>query len=197
MNGESRASQRISSTQERPIPAIVALVAEQRVEVARLVDRRAASSSSGGAGQASGPRVATISSAGDLSGGQQLRPGALLGPELAQPQLAAVAEADKDPRAPVPQRGPLVEDLQPSRRHHVDEQRQLRPVAVAELDDRHLADPPDPVDRSSDDRVERRLDALQRDHARRERGFDLRALQGPSMRRTAISTSGSSGTGPA
>ena len=161
------------------MPAIGALVAEQRVEVARLVERarrrlverrrRPGLRSQGGDHLV----------AGDLSGGHQLRPGALLGPELAQPQLTAVAEADKDPRAPVPQGCPLVEDLEPSRRHHVDEQGQLRLVAVAELDDRHLADPPDPVDARADDRVERRLDALQGDHARREGGFDLRALQGP------------------
>ena len=84
----------------------------------------AASSSSGGAGQASGPSVTTISSALDPARAQQLRPGALLGAELAQAQLAAVGEPDQDPRAAILERRPLVEDLQPPGGHQVDQQRQ-------------------------------------------------------------------------
>ena len=74
----------------------------------------------------------------DLLARQQLRPGPLLGPELAQPQLPPVLEPDQQPRGAISRRGRLVEDLQPPRRHQVDQQRQ-----VAELDHRHLADPPD------------------------------------------------------
>ena len=108
------------------------------MQVARLVDR-AANSSSGGAGQASGPERRDHLVLGDRVGRQQLRPGPLLGPELAQAQLAAVLEPDQHPRGPVFRRGPLVEDPQPPRRHQVDQQGQ-----VAELDHRHLADPPHP-----------------------------------------------------
>ena len=75
-------------------------------------------------------------------GRQQLGPGALLGAELAQPQLAPVVEPDQQPRGAVAQRGALVPELQPSGRHQVDQHDQL-----AGLDDQHLAHPPDAGDR--------------------------------------------------
>jgi hypothetical protein len=45
----------------------------------------------------------------DLPLDEQLRPGPLLGAELAQPQLAPVGEPDQDPRCAVAKRGALVE----------------------------------------------------------------------------------------
>ena len=112
----------------------------------------------------------------EVAGLEQLRPGPLLGAELAEPQLTAVGEADEHPRAAVAERGTLVEDLQAPGRHHVDEQDELAPVA--ELDHGHLPDPADAVQGLADDRVQRRFDALQGDHPRSERGLDLGAFQG-------------------
>ena len=74
----------------------VALVAQQRVQVARLVEQR---------GElverrrrpGLGPEAWRPSRPRRLVGRQQLRPGALLGPELAQPQLAAVRRAGRGP----------------------------------------------------------------------------------------------------
>ena len=52
------------------------------------------------------------------------------------------------------------------------------PIALrTELDDGHLPDPAHPDDLATRERVERRLDALQRDHPGGERGFDLGALE--------------------
>ena len=82
---------------------------------------RRASSSSGGAGQASGPSVATISSSSSSAAAQQLRPGALLGAELAQAKLAPVGEPDQHPGGAIAKRGALLEHLEAARRHQVDE----------------------------------------------------------------------------
>jgi hypothetical protein len=101
----------------------------------------------------------------------QLRPRSLLGAELAQPELAAVGEADEDPRAAVPKRGALVEQLQSTRRHQMDQHRERcggLPVG-REPDQRHLADPPDTGDPAAGDCAQRRLDRLDRDHSRGER----------------------------
>ena len=68
------------------------------------------------------------------SDGQQLRPGALLGAELAQPQLAPVVEADQQPRGAVAQRGAPVPELKATRGHQVD-QHARSPVSTGE----HLA----------------------------------------------------------
>ena len=99
------------------------LVAEHRVEVARLVDplgelleRRRRP----GLGAERGDHLV----ASDLGRAQQLRPGALLGAELAQAQLASVGEPDQHPRGAVAKRGALVEHLQAAGRHQVDEQGQ-------------------------------------------------------------------------
>ena len=83
----------------------------------------------------------------DGVGRQQLRPGPLLGPELAQPQLPPVLQPHQHPRRPVFRRCPLVEDPQPPRRHQVDQQGQ-----VPKLDHRHLADPPHPGHLPADER---------------------------------------------
>ena len=88
---------------------------------------------------------------------QQLRPRPLLRPELAQPQLPAVLEADEDARRLVSQRRARVEQLQPPGRHQVDEEHE-----VAGLDGQHLADPPDAVELPAREGVERRVERLQR-----------------------------------
>ena len=96
MKGESRASQRISSTQERPMPAMSLWWRSSGCRW-RGWSIAAANSASGGGGQASGPRVLDHLVLGDRVGRQQLRPGPLLGPELAQPQLAPVLAAGPAP----------------------------------------------------------------------------------------------------
>ena len=103
----------------------------------------------------------------DGVGRQQLRPGPLLGPVLAQAQLAAVLEPDQDPRGAVFERGPLVVVAQPAGRHQVDQQRQ-----VAELDDGQLADPPHPGQLAARQRLERRVEGLHHVHPRRQRRLD-------------------------
>jgi hypothetical protein len=92
----------------------IALVAEQGVEVAGLGDQ------SGeliewrrrpGFGPEPGGGLVVVHGVAR----QQLRPGSLLGAELAQAQLAAVLEADQDSRGTVLQRGAFVEDANPAR----------------------------------------------------------------------------------
>ena len=86
---------------------------------------------------------------------EQLRPGALLGAELLQAQLPTVLDPNEHPRGPVAQRGALVEQLQPSGGHQVDEQRELPGV-----DGEHLADPADASDLEAGERVERWIEGL-------------------------------------
>ena len=52
-----------------------------------------------------------------------------------------------------------------------------RSPPVPRVDDGHLADPADPAHLEVDERLERRRDALQRDHAGRQRRVDRRTLQ--------------------
>ena len=93
-------------------PGDVPLVAQQWVQVTRLGDRGGEVVERGrGPGLRSQARDHLVLV--DGIGAQQLRPGPLLGPELAQPQLAAVAEPDQDPRCFVFERGAFVEDAQP------------------------------------------------------------------------------------
>ena len=119
-----------------------------------------------------GRAVATASSSSTASGRQQLRPGALLRPELAQAQLAAVLEPDQHPRGAVFERGALVVAAQPPGRHQVDQQGE-----VAELDHRHLADPPHRGQLAAGQRVERRVEGLHHVHPGRQRRFHRRAGQ--------------------
>jgi len=152
------------------------------VQVARLVDRlgQALGRRRGpGLGAQGGDQLVAL----DPAGREQLDPGALVGAELAQAQLAPVGEPDQDPRATVPRRGALVEDPQPPGRHQVHEQLQRaladRPGADArrgvrsELHREHLSDPPGAGDRHSRQRRERRVDRLHRHHPRRDRRLDL------------------------
>ena len=156
------------------MPGDHALVAKQWVKLARLVEelgqdihRRCRP----GLGAERSDHLVL----GDRVACHQLGPGALLGPEFAQAQLAAVGKPDQHPRGTVAKRGALVEQLQSPGRHQVHEQRQLPVVvrAVGELDDRHLPDPPCGLDRSPGERGERWIDRLQRDHPGRKRRLDL------------------------
>ena len=200
LNGDSRASQRISSTQERPMPAITRWSRSSgcrwRGWSSALARAPRAAAPARPRGRASRPsrRPST------LAGRQQLRPGPLLGPELAQPQLAAVGEPDQHPRGAVLERGALVEHLQAARPTSGGrgscQRSSLAPAD--ELDDRHLADPAHARDRAARRARSAAGRALQRDHPRRERRLDLGARRAPrSRRRAVISTSGSSGIGQA
>jgi hypothetical protein len=99
----------------------------------------------------------------------EFEPRALLGAELAQPQLAPVGQPDQHTRAPVLQRGALVEQLQAAGGHQVDEDREL----AVELGDEHLADAPDPLEGAPLESREGRVDRLHGHHAGREGGLDL------------------------
>ena len=119
-NGDSRAVQRISSTHERPMPAITRWSRSSGCRwrgwsssVGELLGRRRRAGLRARAWRP--PRRLSTASVG-----QQLRPRALLGAELAQPQLAAVLEPHQEPRGAVAQRRALVEQLQPAGRHQVD-----------------------------------------------------------------------------
>ena len=103
-------------------------------------------------------------------GGHQLRPGTLLGAELAQAQLALAREPDQESRGAVAQRGALVVELEPPGRHQVHEHHEL-----AGLDREHLADPANALQLAAGEGVEGRVEGLHGDHAGSERGLDLRA----------------------
>jgi hypothetical protein len=84
----------------------------------------------------------------ELIGRQQLRPGSLLGAELAQAQLAPVRDPDEQARGSVAQRGASVPELKAARGHQVDQERE-----VAGLDDQHLPRPPDTRDLAARKRI--------------------------------------------
>ena len=128
-------------------------------------------------------------------GGHQLRPGALLGAELAQPQLAAVGQPDEHPGCAVAQRGTLVEDLEPACRHQMDQHRE-RSGAVAggrELDDGHLGD----AANAGDGAAAIASSGGSTDFSATMPGASADSTSAPSSaalkRRAVISTSGSSG----
>ena len=77
------------------------LVAQQRVQRARRVEQLLSRAPPPGSGHASGPSVGERLVLLELAGAQQLHPRGLLGAELAQAQLAAVVEADEQPRGAV------------------------------------------------------------------------------------------------
>ena len=148
-----------------------ALVAQQRVEVTGLVDQLGELVEWGrrpGLGAERGHGVVLL----DLVDRQQLGPGPLLRPELAQAQLATVGDAQQEARALVAQRRPAGEQLQAAGGHQVDED-----AEVAQLDDGHLAHAPHAGDLATGEHVERRVERLHGHHAGRERGLDLLALE--------------------
>ena len=131
------------------------------------------SASGGGSGHASGPSLATASSSLDGRRVEQLDPCRLLGPELAQAQLAPVLEPHQQPRGPVARRRALVEQLQAAGGHQVQQQREI----AADVDDEVLADPPHARDGTPGERAERRVERLQRVDAGRQRRLDRRPAQ--------------------
>ena len=103
---------------------------------------------------------------------QELGPRSLFGAELTQPQLAAVIEPHKHTRGAVAEGRTRVEELEAAGRHQVDEQSQ-----VARLHREHLSDPADTVQPAPGEGVQRRVEGLQRHHARRQCRFHPRAGQ--------------------
>ena len=146
------------------MPGDRALVAQQRVQVARLVEQLRELVERGrriGVGAERGHGL--VGRHGVRR--EQLRPGALLGAELAQPQLAAVLEPHEDPRRAVAQRGARVEQLKAPGRHEVDQQRQVarpRPPSILPMR-------ADAVELAPGERVERGIERLQRHEARGQR----------------------------
>jgi hypothetical protein len=150
-------------------PGDGALVAQQRVEMARLVEQLR-HLIDGRRGVRVRPERRDPLVVRDRLRREQLRPRPLLRAELAQPQLAAVLEPHQDPRGAVAERRAVVEQLQPAGRHQVHEQGHL-----TGLDGEHLADPAHPVQFPAGERVERRVERLERDEPGRERRFHARA----------------------
>ena len=109
----------------------------------------------------------------DVLRAQDLDPRALARAELAQAQLVAVGEPDEQPRGAIAQRGALVEELQAPGRHEVHEQGEV----AGEVDHDVLADPPHAGDGGALDRVQRRVEGLQRVDARGERRLHDDAAQ--------------------
>ena len=101
LNGERRASQRISSTHERPIPAIERWSRSSGWRWPGLVDDLRELLERGRRPGLGAERRDHLLG-GDVVGVEELAPGSLLGPELAQPQLATVREPDQDSRTTVP-----------------------------------------------------------------------------------------------
>jgi hypothetical protein len=170
LNGDSSACQRISSTHERPMPAI-ALIAQQRVQRPRRVQQRAERIGWVGPGLGAERRQRVVLL--ERGAAQQLRPSRLVGAELTQAQLATVVDAHQQPRGTVAQPGALVVELQPAGGHQVHQQREI----VADVDDHMLADPPHAGDPLAVERRQRRIERLQRVDARRERRLDAGAAQ--------------------
>ena len=177
-NGDSAASQSTSSTQERPIPAITRWSRSIGWRWRGWATARA-SSSSGGAGQASGPSVATISSASTSPAGISFAQARCLVPNSrrrsSRPSASRTSTREARSRSDA--------RLSKTWRRPAD----IRWTSIAsgsssaagELDHGHLPDAPDAGDPAALERREGRVDRLQRDHAGRERRLDLGVPQAP------------------
>ena len=150
---------------------------------------RSARRGSRGGGQASGPSVATCSSAPTSSSGSSLAHARCWVPNSRRRSSRPSSRRTSRREALSRSEARLSNSCRRPGRHQVDQQRE-----VAELDHEHLPRPARPrsIVRARE-RVERRVERLHRDHARRQRGLDARAGRGAVSRRAAISTSGSSG----
>jgi hypothetical protein len=104
---------------------------------------------------------------------QHLHPGGLLGPELAHAQLAPAGQPQQKPRRPVAHRRALGVQLEPPRRHQVQQHDEL----VVELEHEQLAAPAHARQLATLERVQRRVERLQRVDAGGERGLDGLARQ--------------------
>src|SRR5215210_5529219 len=122
---------------------------------------------------------------------EQLGPGALLGAELAQAQLAPVLQPHQDARGAIAERRARVEELKAARGHEVHEQGQ-----VAGLHREHLADAAHAVELPAGERVERRIERLQRYQPGRERRLHERAHQPRRQAACADLDLGQLGHGP-
>ena len=96
--------------------------------------------SRGGGGQASGPSRATASSSSAASLASSFAQARCFVPNSRSRSSRPSVEPHQHPRGPVFRRGAFVEHAQPAGGHQVDQQSQ-----VAELNDRHLADPAHPA----------------------------------------------------
>ena len=146
LNGDSRAVHRISSTHERPMPAMT------RWSRSSVCSGRGAFSSGAQvvgrlAARPPGPSVAIDLVVVERVGAQQLHPRRLLRAELAQAQLAPAVgrEPQQQPRRAVAQPGALVVELQAPGAHEVHEQREV----AGDVDDEVLAAPPHAGDRAA------------------------------------------------
>ena len=134
MNGESRATLRISSTQVRPMPVITCWSRSSECS------GRGASSSSrsgGGSGHASGPRPRSDSSPSTSPARSTFTHAACLEPNSRIAQLAIAGQPEQQPRRPVAQRRALGMQLQPAGRHQVQQHDEV----VVELEQQQLAAP--------------------------------------------------------
>ena len=141
LNGESIAACRISSTHERPIPAITCWSRSS------AYSGRGWSSSSpngGGSGHASGPSAAIVSSARAPRLRSSLTQARCRVPNSRRRSSRPSVQPHQQPRGPVAQRRPRVEQLQAPGGHQVDHERE---VAV-ELDHEQLAPAPDALERA-------------------------------------------------
>ena len=170
LKGERRAVQRISSTQERPMPVMMCWSRRTPWRGRAPLGGEQLAQPAGGSGQASGPSAERGVVGLDLLGAQHLDPRALARAELAQAQLMrlkVIGDADEQPRRAVAQRRALVVELEAAGRHEVDEEREL----TGQVDDEVLPAPPErrgsPCRRS---RRERRVEGLQRVDAGSEGG---------------------------
>ena len=100
------------------------LVAQQRVQVARLVEHARELLERGWRQRVRAERGHGLVLV-ELARREELGPGALLGAELAQAKLAPVTEPDQQPRAAVAQRGALVVELEPAGGHQVNQHHEL------------------------------------------------------------------------
>ena len=135
-----------------------------------------AARSSGGSGQASGPSVATASSAASALGREDLDPRGLLACRTragAARAPSSMRTSSRDVRSR--SAGALVEQLQAPGAHEVHEHVQV----AADVDDEVLADAPHALDRAAVERVQRRVERLERVDARRQRRLDRRARAAP------------------
>ena len=149
----------------------------------------AANSASGGAGQASGPSVATISSAATSS----------LGSSFAQarclvPNSRSRSSRPSSSRTRTREARSLSEARLSKTRSRPADIRWISSARSPNSTTGIFADPPHPGHLAPDQRIERRVEGLHHVHPRRQHRFDLGpARAAASMRRAAISTSGSSG----
>ena len=132
---------------------------------------RGASSSSrsgGGSGHASGPSPVSDSSPSSSSARRTLTHARCFVPNSRTRSSWSSGQPEQQPRRLVAQRGALGLQLDPSGRHQVDEHDQV----ALDLQREQLAAPPHAGERAALERVQRRVERLERVDAGRERRLD-------------------------